>query len=58
MSKLPASIKRGQWVGVVKRDLNKMTQEENKLRQFCWGPETGRQQNTSIAGVDVSSPQV
>ena len=34
-SQLPASPKWVRWVGVVKRHLNIMTQEGNKLRQLC-----------------------
>ena len=31
--------------------------KNHKMIQLCWGPETGRQQNTSIVDVDLSPPQ-
>ena len=37
--------------------LKRHVSKENKMIHLCWGPEMGRQQNTSIVGVDVSPPQ-
>ena len=37
--------------------LKRHVSKENKMIHLCWGSETGRQQNTSNVGVDVSPPQ-